>query len=219
MHVSAADLVRSRLLLASVEAELGDLAEAARLSSDVCASLTRTEGMLAAEAFWVAATVNTRQGHCVQAAELLQHALVVLDSQEDLTLWMRLRMAAASLALQAMPPRTPRPTSGPSYPPSGWPGPPAPPRVPLPQHPTRLPAGRPGCRRHAPRTGRGRRPPALLPGPEPSPGATGKLDARAGIPDALTRLRDLATSVQQLSMPDLAAEVGRAVADRTRLAA
>jgi hypothetical protein len=50
------------LLLASVEAELGDLAEAARLSSDVCASLTRTEGMLAAEAFWVAATVNTRQG-------------------------------------------------------------------------------------------------------------------------------------------------------------
>jgi hypothetical protein len=175
--------------------------------------------MLAAEAFWVAATVNTRQGHSVQDAEVLQYALAALDSQEDLTRWMRLWMAAASLALRAMPrTRTPRPTSGPSNLPSGWPGPPAPPRVPLPQPPTRLPAGRPGCRRHAPRTGRGRRPSGLLPRPGPS---QAQREARrpGGIADPPTRLRDLATSVQQLSMPDLAAEASRAVADRARLAA
>ncbi|MGQ4381752.1 helix-turn-helix domain-containing protein [Streptomyces sp. SAS_267] len=97
------DTVRCRLLLASVAAELGDLAEASRLSTEVCEELETETGSLAAEAFWTAATVSTRQGNHTRSTALLEHALEVLDSRNDLTLWMRLRLAAAALALRAMP--------------------------------------------------------------------------------------------------------------------
>ncbi|MEU5385868.1 helix-turn-helix domain-containing protein [Kitasatospora cineracea] len=98
------ETVRCQLLLASATAELGDLAEAARLSSEICEELATATGTLAAEAYWTAATVATRQGHHARSAELLERALAALDSRDDLTLWMRLRLAAAALALQALPP-------------------------------------------------------------------------------------------------------------------
>ncbi|MGW1178465.1 helix-turn-helix domain-containing protein [Kitasatospora sp. NPDC002543] len=101
----AADLARGRLLLISVEAELGDLAEAARLTEQVLVALEGATGALAAEAFWTAATVATRQGDYGRAFDLLERAMLALDSRDDLALWMRVRLAAASLALQAQPPR------------------------------------------------------------------------------------------------------------------
>ncbi|MFB6636005.1 helix-turn-helix domain-containing protein [Streptomyces chartreusis] len=102
--LAGAEVVRCQILLASVTAELGDLAEAARLSGLACEALATTAGPVAAEAFWSAATIATRQGRHHESAELLQHALSVLDSRDDLTLWMRLRLATAALALQMLPP-------------------------------------------------------------------------------------------------------------------
>ncbi|MFF5639390.1 helix-turn-helix domain-containing protein [Streptomyces sp. NPDC012825] len=99
------DAVRLRLLLASVVTELGDLAEALRISDDVCDQLRDERGPLAAEALWTAATVSTRHGNHARASELLDRAMAVLDSRDNLTLWMRLRLAASALALQASPPR------------------------------------------------------------------------------------------------------------------
>lgn len=98
------DVSRCQLLLASVTAELGDLAEAYRLSEGVCDQLGDQTGPLAAEAFWTAATLSTRQGNHTRSAALLERAMEVLDSRENHTLWMRLRLAAAALTLQALPP-------------------------------------------------------------------------------------------------------------------
>ncbi|MFI8826714.1 hypothetical protein [Streptomyces sp. NPDC053431] len=98
------DMLRCRLLLASVTAELGDLAEAFRLSEEACARLGTQTGVLAAQALWTAATVSTRQGNHELSASFLERAMTALSSREDLLLWMRLRHAAAALALQALPP-------------------------------------------------------------------------------------------------------------------
>ncbi|MQY12845.1 hypothetical protein SRB5_29840 [Streptomyces sp. RB5] len=103
--LSTPDTIRLKLLLASVVTELGDLAEALSISSAVCEELRGERGALAAEALWTAATVATRHGSYERAASLLNEALTVLDSRDDLTLWLRLRLAACALALQANPPR------------------------------------------------------------------------------------------------------------------
>lgn len=106
LRVLATDLVRIKLLLISAEAELGNLAEAAKLSAETCETLPRDTGALAAEAYWTASTVSVRGGSPDRAYEYMQAALAALASREDLVLWLRLRLAAASLALQSMPPRT-----------------------------------------------------------------------------------------------------------------
>ncbi|MFF8280894.1 hypothetical protein ACF05T_33345 [Streptomyces lateritius] len=98
------DMIRCRLLLASVTAELGDLAEASRLSEEACEDVGSEQGVLAAQALWTAATVATRQGRYALSADYLERAMAALPSREDVVLWMRLRHAAAALALQALPP-------------------------------------------------------------------------------------------------------------------
>ncbi|WP_405911311.1 transcriptional regulator [Streptomyces sp. NBC_00828] len=216
LHVPATELLRSKLLLASVEAELGNLAEAVRQSSDVIASLPRTEGALAAESFWVAATVQTRLGHYEQATAQLQRALAALDSREDLTLWMRLRLAAASLALQAGPPRIEEADAclRAVEPALGLAG--------TPRHhheylflraQLAFQKGETGeacelCRRAEEGlellSYRDRIRLEVL---------RGLLDAAAGNEGALPRVRSLAAQVQQAGMLDLAAEVWRAVAE------
>ncbi|GAA2496077.1 hypothetical protein GCM10010406_35440 [Streptomyces thermolineatus] len=108
VRVPAADLLRSRLLLVSAEAELGNVDEAKRLSLDILAALPSERGALTAEAYWTAATVSTRQGDAEGARRYLDKAIDALDSREDVTLWMRLRLGAASLCLQSLPPRLDR---------------------------------------------------------------------------------------------------------------
>ncbi|WP_030238299.1 helix-turn-helix domain-containing protein [Streptomyces sp. NRRL S-455] len=99
------ELVRVNLVLVSAEAELGDLAKAALHIDKICGSLERTDGALAAEVFWTAATVSTRQGNLARALGFLEDALAAVDSRDNLILWIRLRLAVASLSLQALPPR------------------------------------------------------------------------------------------------------------------
>lgn len=105
VRVPTADLFRSRLLLVSAETELGNVAEAVRISADVLDALPAETGTLAAEAYWTAATVSTRQGSAEETRRYLQKAIAALDSREDLTLWMRMRLGAASLHLQSLPPQ------------------------------------------------------------------------------------------------------------------
>ncbi|MEU1037959.1 helix-turn-helix domain-containing protein [Streptomyces sp. NPDC005551] len=97
------DTTRLRILLVSTAAELGDLAEAKRMSDEICSSLHDRTGSLAAEAWWAAATVTTRIGDHKRAGLLLDRALAAVSSREDLSLWVRLRLAAAALKLQAGP--------------------------------------------------------------------------------------------------------------------
>ncbi|TLQ46355.1 helix-turn-helix domain-containing protein [Streptomyces marianii] len=105
VRISTSDLVRSKLVLVSAEVELGDLAEAARLIDAVRESLKGTDEALVAEVLWTAATVSTRQGNHTRAFSFLLEALGGLSSRDNLILWIRLRLAAASLCMQAMPTR------------------------------------------------------------------------------------------------------------------
>ncbi|MCT9089957.1 helix-turn-helix domain-containing protein [Streptomyces sp. ASQP_92] len=102
--LTSPDVTRCKLLLASATAELGDLAEAARLSEEICAELRGRRGPLAAEALWTAATLASRKGMTDRSSTLMGEAIDALDSREDLLLWMRLRLAAAALALRGGPP-------------------------------------------------------------------------------------------------------------------
>ncbi|WP_330460665.1 helix-turn-helix domain-containing protein [Streptomyces sp. NBC_00820] len=210
------DVTRSRLLLASTEAELGNLAEAARLADEVCDALSRTEGALAAESFWVSATVHTRLGEYTRAAALLQRALAALDSHENLTLWMRLRLAAASLALQTAPPRAAEAEAYLDAVES------AVDLVGSPLHRHELlflraqlhyrkgdlSAAEELC-------GRAEKGASLLSYRDRVrlEALRGLLDARTEVPAALDRLRELAMAVQEARMPDLAAEIWRTVAE------
>ncbi|MCT9081055.1 helix-turn-helix domain-containing protein [Streptomyces fulvoviolaceus] len=216
LQVPAADITRSRLLLASTEAELGNLAEAARLSLEVCDALPRTKGAVAAESFWVAATAHTRLGRHDRAAELLAQALDALDSHEDLTLWMRLRLAATSLALQTDPPRV---EEAAAYldavePALGLVG------SELHRHEflflrAQLHYQQGDLLTAEELCGRAEEGAALFGYRDRIRlrALRGLLDTRAGVPGALDRLRELAATVQQSAIPDLSAEIWRAVAE------
>jgi transcriptional regulator with XRE-family HTH domain len=89
--------------LISAEAEAGRLVEA-REHADLLVKLADTApGTASVKALWASATVSIRQGDHRAAQDALERALHGLDSHEDLQLWMRLRLAAASLYLQSSP--------------------------------------------------------------------------------------------------------------------
>lgn len=216
LRISTADLLRSKLLLVSAEAELGDLAEAARLSEDVCRSLPAATGPLAAETFWTAATVSTRQGNHARAAEHLTRALAAIESRDDLMLWIRLRLAAASLSLQAMPPQLEEAESFLAG------AEPALELIGTPRHQQEMLFLQAKLAFHQGRLDRAQEFVAA--------GAEGRsllsyrdqirldvlkglLAVRAGDPEALGALKTLAAQVQAANMPDLAAEVWRTVAE------
>lgn len=91
--------------LLAAEAEAGLLTDA-RAHADELVKLTDAAGgTLSAEALWAAATVCIRQGDHTIALERLELALERLQGPSDLLLWMRLRLAEASLCLQVTPPR------------------------------------------------------------------------------------------------------------------
>ncbi|MGC9669689.1 helix-turn-helix domain-containing protein [Planosporangium sp. 12N6] len=94
--------------LVSAEAELGHLNEAWTHADRLCALTEQSTGTLQVEALWAAATVRLRQGDYRGARELLERALLGLDGRQNLMLWTRLRLAAASLYLQLTEPLTDR---------------------------------------------------------------------------------------------------------------
>ncbi|GLZ38121.1 helix-turn-helix domain-containing protein [Actinokineospora sp. NBRC 105648] len=94
--------------LISAEAEAGVLGEARAHADELCALTEDARGKRLVEALWASATVHIRQGDHANAQRALDRALEELDSHRDLTLWVRLRLAAASLHLQTAQPRTDR---------------------------------------------------------------------------------------------------------------
>ncbi|WP_433607164.1 helix-turn-helix domain-containing protein [Dactylosporangium sp. CA-139114] len=105
-ELSLVDRAGTLQALVSAEAEAGLLKEA-RAHADELVEISDTPGgTLAAEALWASATVHIREGRYPAALDDLELALQRLDSHQDLILWMRLRLAAASLCLQVSPPQT-----------------------------------------------------------------------------------------------------------------
>ncbi|MFI8106532.1 helix-turn-helix domain-containing protein [Streptomyces sp. NPDC086023] len=103
-RLSTADTGNALLSLVATEAEAGRLPDARthveellELVADVPDNTRR------AEALWSAATVHSRLGDDEAAMAYLGQAMAALDSRDDLTLWARLRLAAASLSLQSRP--------------------------------------------------------------------------------------------------------------------
>ncbi|MEU3854913.1 helix-turn-helix transcriptional regulator [Streptomyces sp. NPDC029554] len=100
------DTLTALLELISVETELGRWEEASRhveeLERDL---LPRAPAVQAAEALRTAAVVSSRRGDDAAALARLDTALGLLKGREDLSLWARLRTAAAAAALRMSPPR------------------------------------------------------------------------------------------------------------------
>lgn len=97
------DRARAMLTIVSALAELGRLAEAAATADELVVLVADQPGTLPVEAIWAASTVRMRQGDPDRAVQLMEAALQRLASQDDLTLWVRLRLAAASLLLNLDP--------------------------------------------------------------------------------------------------------------------
>jgi transcriptional regulator with XRE-family HTH domain len=99
------DRLRALLVLISTEAEIGRVPDALVHLSDVDSLLPSANRRIAVDALWTSASVLVRHGDFNRAVAKLQEALARLDSRDDLKLWLRLRLAAASLNLQMNPPR------------------------------------------------------------------------------------------------------------------
>ncbi|WP_327132131.1 helix-turn-helix domain-containing protein [Streptomyces sp. NBC_01343] len=98
------DVIEALLTLISIEAESGRLTEArGRVDRLVEALSADVPARLQVEALWTAAGVAVRQGDRAATAELLGRALGCMPSNEDPVLWLRLRLAAASMYLQMDP--------------------------------------------------------------------------------------------------------------------
>ncbi|MFD7626305.1 helix-turn-helix domain-containing protein [Streptomyces sp. NPDC059851] len=109
--VDAGDLGRALLTAVSAEAESGRLTLAREHVDELCSLIEAHAELppsLAAEARWSAASVRVRQGEYEAARDHLEAAMRNLDSHDDLLLWTRLRIAAASLYLQMTPRLTDR---------------------------------------------------------------------------------------------------------------
>ncbi|WP_272496909.1 helix-turn-helix domain-containing protein [Actinomadura terrae] len=104
--LGVADQVAVLQVLVSAEAEAGRLAEARGHADQWCALAEPLGGAAWVRALWASATVAIRQADYTAAREALENALRRADPHEDLVLWLRLRLAAASLYLQVSPAAT-----------------------------------------------------------------------------------------------------------------
>ncbi|WP_029391769.1 helix-turn-helix domain-containing protein [Streptomyces xiaopingdaonensis] len=105
-ELSSQDTGRALLVLVSTEVEFGRLAEAMEHVRDLVSLVAGRTDTLRVEALWSAATVCSRQGDDEAVDAYLKQAMAALDSYVAPVLWVRLRLAAASLYLQSKPPRT-----------------------------------------------------------------------------------------------------------------
>ncbi|MFD4504140.1 helix-turn-helix domain-containing protein [Streptomyces sp. NPDC058457] len=98
------DVVEALLTLISLDAESGQLARA-RADADRMVATPSGElpVRLQIEILWTAASVCARQADHESAVTMMTRALSMLPSNEDPVLWMRLRLAAASMYLRMDP--------------------------------------------------------------------------------------------------------------------
>lgn len=101
--LSAEDTATALLVLVSVEAEAGRMPDARQHADELAALVEGRSDALWAEALWTASALLVRQGELDAAEKLLEPVLEKFDSREDLTLWLRLRVAMADLQLLKSP--------------------------------------------------------------------------------------------------------------------
>lgn len=92
------------LALVSVEAEAGRMPDAEAHVAELVKLLEGRSDTLWAEAMWTAAVVRQRRGDDATARDHLKEALERFGSDEDLLLWVRLRIAAGRLYVLTQPP-------------------------------------------------------------------------------------------------------------------
>ncbi|MFD5326749.1 helix-turn-helix domain-containing protein [Streptomyces sp. NPDC127092] len=97
------DVVRALMLLISTEAESSRLTNALKHVADLELLSRDTPRTMRVEALWTAACVYVRHSNHLAAEARLVQAMELNSSRDDLTLWLRLRLAAASLYLQMHP--------------------------------------------------------------------------------------------------------------------
>ncbi len=97
------DRAAALLALVSVQAEAGRVGDARVYADELTALLEGRTDALWAEAMWTSAAVRARQGDYAGAQACLDEALERFGSQEDLVLWIRLRLTTARLHLQRLP--------------------------------------------------------------------------------------------------------------------
>lgn len=100
------DLLAALHALVAAEAGSGRLAEAREHADELLRVAAAVGTVEHVKALWAAAAVRARQADDAGARHLLESALGELDSRTDVVLWLRLRLAAASLHLQAADPLT-----------------------------------------------------------------------------------------------------------------
>ncbi|MEU2426341.1 helix-turn-helix domain-containing protein [Streptomyces sp. NPDC007851] len=95
------DVIEALITLISIDAESGQLSQARANADRLLKTLSEELPLrLEVEALWTAASVCARQGDHDAAIEPMTRALAMLPSSEDPVLWMRLRLAAASMYLR-----------------------------------------------------------------------------------------------------------------------
>ncbi|WP_107121848.1 helix-turn-helix domain-containing protein [Streptomyces yokosukanensis] len=105
-RLPVADTMAALTVMIGVEAELGRLDAAEQHVGEMERDLLPDAAPpQAAEALWTAAVVSDRRGDHATAQSRLEAALALLRDGDDLTLWTRLRTAAATAALRMSPPR------------------------------------------------------------------------------------------------------------------
>ncbi|WP_079191816.1 helix-turn-helix domain-containing protein [Streptomyces sp. CB00455] len=97
------DRATALLALVSVQAEAGRIGDARVHADELTVLVEGRSDALWAEAMWTAAAVRMRLGDYPGAQSCLDDALDRFGSQEDLVLWIRLRLATARLHLQKLP--------------------------------------------------------------------------------------------------------------------
>lgn len=97
------DAAEALMVLVSVESEAGRTASAVEHISDLLEAVSSASPLLRTRALWNCAMAHAHASNDAAAKSLMREALDLLDSRDDVILWLRLRIAALSLYLRLDP--------------------------------------------------------------------------------------------------------------------
>ncbi|MFD3696550.1 helix-turn-helix domain-containing protein [Streptomyces sp. NPDC058646] len=104
--LDAPEIAGALITMISIEAEDGQLTTALSYADELRGLVPNDRLDLRAEALWASATVRVRLGDYATAERHLEETLQLLATHHDANLWLRARLATASLYLQLSPPKT-----------------------------------------------------------------------------------------------------------------
>lgn len=101
--LAAHEVAETLMVLVSAETEAGHTAQAVRHVVELLAVVSSGSPVLRTRALWNGAMAHAHADDDEKARELMNEALELLDSRDDVILWLRLRIAALSLHLRLEP--------------------------------------------------------------------------------------------------------------------